>query len=380
MSVRCGLEILRDLGYEGLHGRRVGIFATPSAVDQRLESAVRILTRADGLHVSALFSAEHGISGAVAAGEKVESAAGNGARLPVHSLYGETFRPTAEMLQGLDVIVCDIQDVGARFYTYIWTLSHLLEAAGEAGIKVLILDRPNPLGGEIDGEMLDPELASLVGRYPIPIQHGMTVGELSSMINERFNPTPAPLRVIPCLGWRHSMTWEQTGLPWVPTSPNMPHISTVRQYPGACLVEGTNLSEGRGTALPFEIVGAPFIDGETLADRLNAMQWIGVRFRPHTFIPSASKWAGETCQGVQVHITEPSLYFPIRVWVGVIMAVESAYPTAFQWDHAWFDRLAGSARLRHAITAGKPHREIVAAWDEGRVAFAEARTPYLLYD
>src|SRR5664279_4071464 len=261
MTVKTGLDILAADEFKRLAGKRIGLFTNPSAVDASLNSALSLFKAAAAngqIRLEALFAPEHGIDAAAADG--VEIASSSERNLPIYSLYGETQRPTVEMLDRIDLIVCDIQDIGVRYYTFLWTLTHILEAAGERGVEVLILDRPNPLGGVVvEGSPLDPALSSLVGRCSLPIRHGMTLGELAQWFNARWNPTPAVLDVIPCEGWTRSMLWEATGLTFVPPSPNMPHPATIWQYPGACLIEGTNLSEGRGTALPFEIVGAPFI-------------------------------------------------------------------------------------------------------------------------
>ncbi len=278
--VRTGIEVLRRDEFKPLRGLRVGLLTNPSGVDSTLISTVAILRREPDVRLAALFAPEHGVFAAAPDAERIPSTVDARTGLTVHSLYGEHFRPTRAMLADLDVVVCDLQDIGARFYTYLWTISHVLQALGEYGVPVLILDRPNPLGDTVAGPLLRPDCASFVGRYPIPIRHGMTLGELATLINATWNPQPADLTVIPCDGWGRSMTWEQTGLPFVPPSPAMPHLSTARQYPGACLIEGTTLSEGRGTALPFEIVGAPGIDGDRLADHLNGLGWSGVRFRP----------------------------------------------------------------------------------------------------
>lgn len=384
MTVRVGLDVLAADQFAPLRQRRVGLFTHAGAVDSRLQSAYRGFVaelRASRVTLTALFTGEHGLSGAADAGQAIPTLIDPSTGVPVHSLYGDTLRPTPDMLADVDVIVCDVQDVGARFYTFTSTLGYVLEAAGDAGIEVIVLDRPNPLGGDrIDGAMLHPDYASFVGRFPQPIQHGMTIGELAAWINSVHNPTPASLSIIPCLDWKRAHTWEQTGLMWVPTSPNMSHFSTVQHYPGACLVEGTNLSEGRGTALPFEIVGAPFVDGEELAERLNAQAWMGCAFRPHTFSPSASKWAGQRCHGVQVHCTDPRVFLPIRVWLGVVMAIRARYPDDFTWIPAIFDRLMGNADVRAAIEHGETLRDISAAWDDDRDRWMFARQPYLLYE
>ena len=353
MSVLVGLDMLQADDFALLRNRRIGLFTNPSAVNRRLESAYHVLTSTPSGQIGALFSAEHGLLGAAGAGDSVSSSVDPRTGITVHSLYGSTYKPTPDMLAGLDLIICDVQDVGARFYTYTWTVSYILEAAGEADIPVMILDRPNPLGGvAIDGALTDSNVASFVGRFPEPIQHGLTLGEHAELINTLWNSTPCDLTVIPCSGWKRSQTWDQMGLTWIPTSPNMPHYSTVQHYTGSCLVEGTNLSEGRGTPLPFEIIGAPFMDGDELANRLNAQEWLGCRFRPIMFTPSASKWAGEQCGGVQVHITEPALFQPIRVWLGVIMAIQARYADQFAWIPESFDRLAGTLHVRETITSG----------------------------
>jgi uncharacterized protein YbbC (DUF1343 family) len=289
------------------------------------------------------------------------------------------------MLAAVDLIVCDIQDVGVRFYTYAWTLSHLLEAAGELGIAVLILDRPNPLGGLwIDGPLLQEGLYSLVGRAPVPLQHGLTLGELMCLFNAEWNPTPCELEIIPCAGWQRSMRWSETGLAWVPPSPNMPQWSTAQHYPGACLVEGTNLSEGRGTALPFEIVGAPWIDAQALADQLNAQAMPGVLFRPQVFVPAASKFQGQTCYGVQAHSHDSAQFRPLLTWLNVIRTIRQCYPDDFAWlppvkERYHFDRLIGNSIVRGQIDAGLPLADIVQGWSDDLRRFDDLRHAYLLY-
>jgi uncharacterized protein YbbC (DUF1343 family) len=382
--VLYGVEALRSQQFAPLKGKRVGLMTNPSAVDAQLNSTYDIFRHAEEVNLVALFAPEHGFMGAALDGEKVRSAVDARTGLAIYSLYGETLRPTREMLAGLDVLVCDIQDIGARCYTYLWTISHILEAAGEVGVELMILDRPNPLGGQVAGAPLSPECASLVGRFNIPIQHGMTLGELAQMINARWNPTPARLQVIACEGWRRAMSWQDTGLLFVPPSPGIPHPLTARHYPGACLIEGTTLSEGRGTALPFEVVGAPYIDGEALAQHLNAQAWQGVRFRAHVFRPFASKYAHTYCQGVQAHITDAALYEPISTWLGVLRAIRHLYPQDFAWlppvDNVYhFDRLIGSTSTRPQIDNGAALSELTAGWDNFVEAFKQERQAYLLY-
>ena len=387
MTVKTGLDVLVADEFKALAGKRVGLFTNPSAVDTSLYSALSLFKAAAAngqITLAALFAPEHGLDASVQDG--VTIGLSSESNLPVYSLYGETQRPTAAMLENVDVVVCDIQDIGVRYYTFAWTITHLLEAAGEQGVAVLILDRPNPLGGlVVEGAPLDPALASLVGRCSIPTRHGLTLGELAQLFNQRWTTKPAKLDVIPCEGWRRSMLWEATGLTFVPPSPNMPRLETVWHYPGACLIEGTNLSEGRGTALPFEIVGAPFIDGAALADHLNAQNLPGVRFRSHSFQPTTSKWSGERCGGIQGHITDLSAYHALRVWLKVIVAVRTLYPNPFAWLPAeksgvyHFDRLIGSSKVRGRIDAGYPLDDLFAAWEKFAHVFEVDRWSYLLY-
>lgn len=393
MTVKTGLDVLVRDDFRPLAGKRVGLFTNPSAVDANMQSAAKLFKAAAAqgkVNLTALYAPEHGIDAAAPDGAKIGTFTEG--RLPVFSLYGETQRPTPEMLGGVDVIVCDIQDIGVRYYTFVWTLSHILEAVGEyGGVEILVLDRPNPLGGAIvEGAPLDAALASLVGRYPVPVRHGLTLGELAQLFNARWNPTPvATLDVIPCEGLSRTMLWGATGLPFVPPSPNMPHFETVWQYPGACLIEGTNLSEGRGTSLPFEIVGAPFINGLALADYLNELNLPNVRFRPHSFQPTSSKWKGETCGGVQVHVSDLSQGDALLLWLHVVQAIRTLYPEQFAFLQPsrtesgnviyHFDRLIGSAEPRERIEAGQPFDDLLAAWEKFAHDFEVDRWSYLLY-
>jgi uncharacterized protein YbbC (DUF1343 family) len=376
LRVQTGIEVLRGGGFAALRGKRVGLLTNPSAVDRALVSTYAILRRAADVNLVALFSPEHGLTAAAADGEPVTSMLDPATGLPIYSLYGVTERPTREMLANVDAVVVDIQDIGVRYYTFTWTVSHLLEAAGEYGVEVVILDRPNPLGGEAAGAALDTRFASLVGRCPVPTQPGMTLGELAQLFNAVWNPHPAQLTVIPCEGYRRGMRWAETELPFVPPSPNMPHLVTAQHYPGSCLVEGTSLSEGRGTALPFEIVGAPDIDSEILADMLNAQGWQGVRFRPHVFKPSAGKHPGSVCGGVQAHITDEHAYQPVQVWLGVLAVINRQFP--FSWNRH-FTRLIGSDTVQPLIEAGTALDELFAEWRVFCSAFEQQRQPYLLY-
>jgi uncharacterized protein YbbC (DUF1343 family) len=384
--IRSGLEALQRTHFDRLEGRRIGLLTNPGAVTRDLTSAYDLFRAAPEFELCALFSPEHGLAAAAGDGVHIASTTDPRTGIPIHSLYGASLRPTPEMLAGLDALVCDLQDIGVRFYTYAWTIAHALEAAGAAGLEVILLDRPNPLGAVIDGPQVAPGWNSIVGYCPVPIRHGLTLGELMRMFNALWNPTPVSLLTVACPGYQRGMAWEDTGLPFVPTSPAMPHLSTVRHYPGACLLEGTNLSEGRGTALPFEICGAPYIEDEiALAAHLNAQAWPGVRYRPHVFQPSAGKYAGQVCRGVQAHITAGE-YRPLLAWVGVICAVRRLYPQHFAWrppyessDRLPFDLLAGGPSLRGHIEADVPLETLAAGWDALAAAFQEQSAAYLLY-
>jgi uncharacterized protein YbbC (DUF1343 family) len=333
------------------------------------------------------------LAGVAADGERISTTHDPRTGIPIYSLYGDNIHPSADALTDIDVMVCDIQDIGVRYYTFLWTVTHIVEACGENNIPVVILDRPNPLGDTVAGSPLLPEYleqlsekARLVGRYDIPIQHGMTLGELVMMLNDTENDAKTDVTVIFCEGWQRSMTWDAIGKPFVAPSPNMPHFVTVQHYPGACLIEGTTLSEGRGTALPFEIVGAPFINSHELAKHLNAPQWQGVKFRPHTFQPTASKWQGQVCEGVHVHITNQISWQPLEVWLGIIRAIRQLYPNDFEWlpplageDISHFDRLIGSRKIRQQIDDNVPIAQITQDWGQVRAEFLEQRKPYLLY-
>lgn len=399
MTVKTGLDVLQANDFAQLAGQRVGLMTNPSAIDRQIRSAYRVLTDAPEVTMTALFAPEHGFAGAAPDAEIITTTLDPRTGLPVHSLYGDIYRPSADMLAELDLLVCDIQDIGVRYYTYTWTVSHILEAAGEHGVRVMILDRPNPLGGMIvDGPLLEMSQSSFVGRFPVPVRHGLTLGELAAMINVTWNPTPADLSVIHCEGWRRDMTWDTTGLPWVPPSPNMAHYDTLQQYPGACLIEGTQLSEGRGTTLPFQIAGAPWIDAEALADQLNSEAWaasMGARFRPHTFLPFHSKWTGQTCRGIHVHITDPTRWRSIDIWLGLIITIRAMYPDQFAWlprhpdsGTQHFDRLIGTAWVRREIeasveagtTTGATLARFAAEWAEDCRAFELTRRPFLYYD
>lgn len=381
-----GLEVLASVDFAPLKGKNIALMTNPSAIDRHFTSTYDHFRHADACRLVALLAPEHGLWATVADGVAIPSTRDPRTGVTIHSLYGDAYRPTREMLADVDVVVCDIQDIGVRYYTFVWTITHILEACGEYGVPALILDRPNPLGDTTAGAMLDMSLASLVGRAPIPVQHGMTLAELIVMFNDLWNPHPASLEVVPCKGLQRHALWYTHQRPFVPPSPNMPHHSTVQQYPGACLIEGTNLSEGRGTTLPFEIVGAPFIDAIDLATALNAHDLPGVHFRPHTMTPTASKFAHQPCQGVQVHITDSRAFDAIHTWLTVIQHIAQTYPEDFAWQahHETnpghhFDRLIGRSDVRHQLMQQVTPAQITKDWHNNLHRFRDQRRPYLIY-
>ncbi|MGJ3239035.1 MAG: exo-beta-N-acetylmuramidase NamZ family protein [Anaerolineae bacterium] len=374
-----GIEVLTQSDFRLLRGLRVGLLTNPSAVTRDLTSAYTLFTQAETLELHALFGPEHGFSASAQDGVKVGSAVDPRTGVPVHSLYGDTMRPTPEMLADIDVLVCDIQDIGVRYYTFLWTISHVIEACGENGVPVVILDRPNPLGDEVLGGGLAEGISTLVGRYDVPVQYGMTLGEMVRYLNDHHNPTPCEVTVIACANYTRKQDWHESGLPFVAPSPNMPHWITARHYAGSCLIEGTTLSEGRGTALPFEIVGAPMLDGDQLAQALNALNLDGVRFRPHNFTPAFSKYAGEACYGVQAHITDERIYQALPTWLQVLQTIRQLAPDVFDWKAEHFDRLIGDPTVREALDAGESVASIGAGWFDYCTQFRHARHDYLLY-
>jgi uncharacterized protein YbbC (DUF1343 family) len=383
--ILLGVEALAQQHYAPLRGRRVGLYTNLATVDDELMPTYLRFANTREVNLVALFAPEHGLASAQAEAEKVSTQVEDTSNVPVFSLYGERFRPLQEMVANLDVVVCDIQDVGVRYYTFLWTLTHIMDACGEYGVPVVVCDRPNPLGGNVvQGGPVQPGYDSFVGRYNIPIRHGMTIGELALMINATFNPHRCELTVVPCQGYDRRMTFADLGRPWVPTSPNIAHFAGAQHYTGSCLVEGTTLSEGRGTALPFEIVGAPSINGPVVADYLNMQRLPGVRFRPHGFRPSSGKFAGVMCSGVQAHIYDFAAYNPLLTWLTVLRELRTIYPEQFAWlppfeGRYHIDLLAGSDAVRTMIDASCTVAEITAGWDDYCRAFRRARAPYLLY-
>src|SRR5512137_108729 len=330
MRVALGSDLLFES--DRLRGRRVGVVANPASVDGSFRHVVDRAASAPGVTVAAVFGPQHGFR-ADLQDNMIETphARDERRRVPVHSLYSDTREPTAEMLAGLDTLVIDLQDVGARIYTFVYTMANCLRAAAKHGVPVIVCDRPNPVGGEaVEGPMLEPGYESFVGLFPIPMRHGMTVGELAVLFNSHFG-IGADLEVVRLEGWSRADYFDKTGLPWVMPSPNMPTLDTAIVYPGLCLVEATNLSEGRGTTRPFELVGAPWLDGEALADRLNAHRLPGCRFRSTRFVPKFNKHAGATCGGVEWHVTDRNVARPLETGVMLLAEVRAMHPSQLAW-------------------------------------------------
>ncbi len=388
-AVLTGLDILVRERFARLAGRRVGLLVHPASVDCDLRHAARLFAGAPGLHLAALFGPQHGFRGETQDNMiEWEGFTEPGSGLPVFSLYGETRKPTPGMLAGMDTLVVDLQDVGARYYTFIWTLLLCLEACAESGTRVLVLDRPNPISGlEREGPLLDPGYLSFVGLAPIPVRHGLTMGELAVWFRDHLVPG-VDLEVVGMQGWSRSMWFEDTGLPWVLPSPNMPTVDTAVVYPGMCLLEGTELSEGRGTTRPFEIFGAPWIDAESLVRRLEDLALPGVRFRPLHFEPTFQKHAGRLCGGAQIHVTDRAAYRPVLTAYAILWAAHGLRPDRFRWKRPPYeyeteklpiDILAGGPALREAVEAGVPPGQAAAVWDPGVRAFEADLSGVLAY-
>jgi uncharacterized protein YbbC (DUF1343 family) len=389
LTASCPAAARTGLDNMGRHkdlfaGKRIGIIANHTSYDSEGKYIVEVFRAMADVRVVALFSPEHGLRGLDEAGEQVVDGKDPVTGLPVHSLYGKTNKPTAQMLADIDVLVFDVQDVGARFYTYLYTMSLSMEAAAEAGKRFVVLDRPNPIGGvQVEGPILDPKLASFVGLYPIPVRYGLTVGELAKMINGEgwlAKGVKADLAVVPLIGWRRGMWYDQTGLRFIKPSPNMPDLETATIYPGLCLLEGTNISEGRGTPKPFRQFGAPWMDPNALAARLNALSLPGLRFRPTSFTPTSSKFQGQKCLGVEITLTDRTRLEPFWAGVQIINELHRLYPDKFEWRSAHFDRLCGTPTIREAITARKPLPDLKTSWAAEGKAFREKGRKYLLYN
>ena len=387
--VVTGLEKLLGSAIDRVAGKTIGLVANPTTVDSELRHGVDLLHERKEVELAILFGPEHGLR--ASAQDQIE--VGDGADpltgLPVRSLYGPTRVPTKKMLDGLDAVVFDIQDIGSRYYTYIWTMTHAMEACARDDIELIVLDRPNPINGvHVEGNLIEGSHLSFVGLYPIPNRHGMTSGEIARLVNDEF-AVGCRLSVIEMDGWKRSQWFDETGLPWVLPSPNIPSLDTATVYPGACLIEGTNLSEGRGTTRPFEIMGAPWIDGVKLARALTEEDLPGVVFRPLCFEPTFQKFRGQLCGGVQQHVVDRETYRPLRTGYALIRAAHRLWPGEFDWrpppyeyelERPAIDILAGNGSIRAQLEADAPLGEIEQAWQVDLARFKKIRERYLIYE
>ncbi|HUQ17964.1 MAG TPA: DUF1343 domain-containing protein [Candidatus Saccharimonadales bacterium] len=376
--MHSGLAVLLRDGDPLVTGRRIGLLTHPAGIDAQLRSTADLLAADPRWELAALFGPEHGIRGDAQAGAPVGSATDAATGLPVHSLYGATEVPAAGMLAGLDTVVIDLQDIGVRYFTYPATVLGVVEAAAAAGVAVVILDRPNPLSGAlVEGGGLREGLRSLVGVHDVPIRHGLTLGELARLVAAaRSLPLPAVVRME---GWDRAWWHDATGLPWIPPSPNLPTLDAVTFYPGTCLLEGTNLSEGRGTTRPFEQVGAPWLDPRRFTDAFNERGCAGVRARPSTFVPTFSKHAGTACGGIQLHLTDRAALRPTEVGLTVLSVARALSEDELEWIDASFDRLSGDPAVREALASGTDPAALIARSRANATGFSRERRPWLLY-
>jgi uncharacterized protein YbbC (DUF1343 family) len=389
--VKIGAEILIEKHLDLIKGKKIGIVTNHTGILPDGRHIVDVLNEIEGVKIVAFFGPEHGIRGEVPDGKSISHGVDAKTGIPVFSLYGEVKKPTEEMLKDIDVLIFDIQDVGARFYTYISTMSYCMEACAEMGKKFIVLDRPNPIRGVyVDGPILEPRFKSFVGLHPIPVAHGMTVGELAKMFNDEGwleNAVKADLTVVKMENYSRRMWFDQTGLPWVKPSPNMMTLKTAIVYTATCFIEGTNVSEGRGTQHPFEWIGAPWIDGEKLAKELNHYKLPGVKFEPISFTPTDiekvtvdPKYEGEKCGGVYLNVYDREKFEPVKVGVYILYALKKLYPDKFKWRTAGQDRLWGTDKVRLMIDEGKKPDEIIKTWEDDIKKFLSIRQKYLLYN
>jgi len=398
-QVASGLDVLCTERLDLCRGRRVSVLCHPASVDARFVHIVDRLM-ASGVRPVRLFGPEHGVRGEAQDMVSVPGEQDGRTGIPVTSLYGsspESLQPSQEALADSDILLIDLQDIGSRYYTFVWTMALSMQAAARAGVAVMVLDRPNPIGGSaIEGGEIAPGYESFVGLASLPVRHGLTIGEVARLVRAgipwggpRFaSPLDLDLTVVPVRGWRRRDSFEATGLPWIMPSPNMPTVDTAFVYPGLCLIEATNLSEGRGTTRPFEIIGAPFLDGHRLAERLASYQLGGVAFRSLAFRPSFHKFAGQVCGGIQVHVTDRACFEPYRSGLAILRELYALCGDGFRWrsepyefvsDRPAIDLLTGSDAIRTGIQRGFTLDELEATWLPAQRRFAERRQPYLLY-
>jgi uncharacterized protein YbbC (DUF1343 family) len=405
LPVKTGVEVLFAKHLDLIRGKRVGLITNPTGVDSQLESDVEIFRAQPDVKLVALYGPEHGVRGNAQAGQFVPFYFDEHFQLPVFSLYGQTHKPPADMLtnideymrtfdtqhtgkkletnmmQSVDVMVFDLQDVGTRVYTFIATMAYAMQACADAHIPFIVLDRPNPIGGvAMEGPILQfPKYSSFIGLYPIPLRHGMTLGELAQLFNAKFLTNKVSLTVVSMENWSRDEWFDETSLPWILPSPNLPTLDSATVYPGQVMIEGTNLSEGRGTTKPFEFFGAPWIDGFVLAKKLNELNLPGVKFREVYFTPTFSKFSGTNCGGCEIHVTNRNKFQSIATTLTILETIKKLYGDKLEFHASYFDKVLGNSRVREELESGEPVEKIVAEFQPGLNDFAKLREPYLLY-
>ena len=403
--VKLGVEVLFEKHLDLIRGKHVGLITNPTGLDSHLDSIIELFRAHPEVKLVSLYGPEHGVRGNAQAGQYVAFYYDEHFQLPVFSLYGQTHKPPADMLtnideymrtfdtqhagkqveagmlQSVDVMVFDLQDVGTRVYTYIATMAYAMQAAADAGIPFIVLDRPNPINGTVmEGPILEyPKFSSFIGLYPIPLRHGMTAGELAQLFNAKFLKHKVKLTVVPMENWTRDEWFDETSLPWIQPSPNLPTPESATVYPGQVLLEGSNLSEGRGTTRPFEMFGAPWIDGFVLAQKLNELNLPGVKFREVWFTPTFSKFSGQQCGGCQLHVTDRTLYRPVATTLAILSVVKQTYGSKLELHASYFDNVMGTDTVRAALERGEPVDKIIAGFAPGLEEFAKLREPFLLY-
>jgi uncharacterized protein YbbC (DUF1343 family) len=387
--LHIGLELFLDSPPPQVAGKRLGYLCNQASTDHLLRHGAQLLQRRYGRQLCCLFSPQHGFfsekqDNMIESDHCVDPLTG----LPVYSLYGDQRKPNREMMEQIDVLLVDLVDVGTRVYTFLYTMAHCLEAAAECGKEVIVLDRPNPIGGlAIEGNLLRPDCSSFVGLFPLPMRHGLTFGELALLINKEFS-LGAEVMVMAMRGWQREMLFRDTGLPWVAPSPNMPSPETAMVYPGQVIWEGTNISEGRGTTQPFEFFGAPFIEHQAVLERLAGQDLPGCLLRPIVFQPTSGKWAGAPCRGFQLHVTDPRAFLPYRTSLSLLQTLQLLYPEEFRYKNPPYeyeyqrlplDLILGDTALRRQLAEGRDLPELEREWEAGLAGFDGVRRTYFLY-
>jgi uncharacterized protein YbbC (DUF1343 family) len=387
--MKIGLETLFESHLDLLRGERVGLIVNPASINQNFEHAADLFHRSKEINLTALFGPQHGIRGETQDNMiEWEDFHDKRTGVPAYSLYGKTRVPTEEMLRDVDVLVFDVQDVGTRVYTFIYTMAHAMQSCAKYGRRMVVLDRPNPISGEmVEGNILEPEFASFVGLYPIPMRHGMTVAELAKMFNEAFGIN-CRLDVVPMEGWHRGTWWDDTKIPWILPSPNIPTLDTAIVYPGAVIFEGSMVSEGRGTTRPFELIGAPYIDPYQLTELLNGLNMPGVYFRPTYFQPTFHKHTGELCGALQIHVLDRNQFKPFIASVAILHAIHQLYGDKLEWkqppyeyvdDKLPIDVILGTDKVRKQIESGVSIGDIEQSWQQPCNDFIQIRNKYLIY-